>query len=95
MLLSSADGFHCVLRRFADTDEVFSPALVELFRSHDRAVQDYIAFRRDLEGLAAARAARLGSDTDLALVDTIFAKMVHLVDSHPLCLSTITLNKRL
>ena len=53
----------------------FSPALVRLFASHDAAVQDYIAFRRDLEGLAAARAARMGSDTDLALVDTIFQKM--------------------
>ena len=53
----------------------FSPALVELFASHDEAVADYIAFRRDMEGLAADRAARLGSDTDLAVIDTIFQKM--------------------
>jgi GntR family transcriptional repressor for pyruvate dehydrogenase complex len=53
----------------------FSPALVELFASHDEAVQDYIAFRRDLEGLAAERAARVGSDTDLEVIATIFAKM--------------------
>jgi len=53
----------------------FSPALVKLFASHDAAVFDYIAFRRDMEGLAAARAARLGSDTDLAVVDTVFKKM--------------------
>jgi GntR family transcriptional repressor for pyruvate dehydrogenase complex len=53
----------------------FSPALVRLFASHDAAVFDYIDFRRDMEGLAAARAARLGSDTDLAVVDAIFQKM--------------------
>lgn len=53
----------------------FSPALVELFATHDEAVQDYISFRRDMEGLAAERAARLGSDTDLAVIQTIFDKM--------------------
>ena len=53
----------------------FSPALVKLFASHDEAVLDYLSFRRDMEGLAAARAARLGSDTDLQVVDAIFGKM--------------------
>lgn len=53
----------------------FSDALVQLFADHDEAVFDYISFRRDLEGLAAARAARLGSDTDLKVVETIFRKM--------------------
>jgi GntR family transcriptional regulator, transcriptional repressor for pyruvate dehydrogenase complex len=53
----------------------FSPALVRLFSEHDQAVFDYIAFRRDMEGLAAERAARLASDTDLKVVDTIFRKM--------------------
>lgn len=53
----------------------FAPALVKLFASHDAAVFDYIAFRRDMEGLAAERAARLASDTDLQLIDTIFQKM--------------------
>ncbi len=53
----------------------FSPALVRLFRSHDEAVFDYLAFRRDMEGLAAERAARLGSDTDLRVVDTVLKKM--------------------
>ena len=38
----------------------FSPALVSLFSEHDAAVFDYVAFRRDMEGLAAERAARLG-----------------------------------
>lgn len=53
----------------------FAPALVKLFGSHDEAVFDYISFRRDMEGLAAERAARLGSDTDLKVIDTIFQKM--------------------
>ncbi len=53
----------------------FSPALVTLFATHDEAVFDYISFRRDMEGLAAERAARLASDTDLKVINTIFAKM--------------------
>ncbi len=53
----------------------FAPALVRLFASHDEAAIDYTAFRRDIEALAAERAARLGSDTDLQVVDTVFRKM--------------------
>lgn len=53
----------------------FSPALVDLFARHDEAVFDYLAFRRDMEGLAAERAARLGSDTDLRVIAAIFDKM--------------------
>lgn len=53
----------------------FSPALVKLFGDHDEAVFDYIAFRRDMEGLAAERAATFGSDTDLKVINTIFEKM--------------------
>ncbi|MDO6588798.1 GntR family transcriptional regulator [Loktanella sp. D2R18] len=53
----------------------FAPALVTLFSTHVEAVFDYISFRRDMEGLAAERAARLASDTDLALINTIFQKM--------------------
>ena len=53
----------------------FSDALIRLFSDHDEAVFDYIAFRRDLEGLAAERAARLASDTDLKVMGEIFAKM--------------------
>ena len=53
----------------------FSPALIRLFSTHDEAVFDYIGFRRDMEGLASERAAKLGSDTDLRLIDTIFRKM--------------------
>jgi GntR family transcriptional repressor for pyruvate dehydrogenase complex len=53
----------------------FSPALTRLFSSHDEAVFDYLSFRRDMEGLAAERAARLGSDSDLAVIQAIFSKM--------------------
>lgn len=53
----------------------FSPALVALFSVHEEAVFDYIDFRRDMEGLAASRAAKLGSDTDLKVIGSIFSKM--------------------
>ena len=53
----------------------FSPALTRLFSTHAEAITDYVAFRRDMEGLAAERAARLGSDTDLQVINTIFQKM--------------------
>lgn len=53
----------------------FAPALVQLFARHDDAVFDYLSFRRDMEGLAAERAARLASDTDLRVVQTVFEKM--------------------
>ncbi|WIY26503.1 FCD domain-containing protein [Parasedimentitalea psychrophila] len=53
----------------------FSPALIQLFSSHHEAVFDYLSFRRDMEGLAAERAARLGSDYDLQVIQTCFDKM--------------------
>ena len=53
----------------------FSPALMRLFSTHEEAVYDYLAFRKDLEGLAAERAARIGSDTDLKVIDAIYKKM--------------------
>ncbi|WP_204115038.1 FadR/GntR family transcriptional regulator [Shimia biformata] len=53
----------------------FSPALTRLFAAHDEAVFDYISFRRDMEGLAAERAARLASDTDLKVIQAVFDKM--------------------
>nr|WP_286193345.1 FCD domain-containing protein [Boseongicola sp. H5] len=53
----------------------FSEALIRLFAAHDEAVFDYVSFRRDLEGLAAARAAVHGSDTDLKVIDTLYHKM--------------------
>ncbi|WP_137702528.1 FadR/GntR family transcriptional regulator [Marimonas lutisalis] len=57
----------------------FSPALVRLFASHDEAVFDYVAFRRDMEGLAAERAARFASDTDLRVISKAYQRMA---DAH-------------
>ena len=48
----------------------FSDALIELFSTHEDAVFDYLAFRRDLEGIAAERAARLASETDLKVINS-------------------------
>jgi len=53
----------------------FSEALTKLFATHDEAVFDYLSFRRDMEGLAAERAAKLGTDTDLAVIQAVYEKM--------------------
>ncbi|MBU2981619.1 FCD domain-containing protein [Lentibacter algarum] len=53
----------------------FSDALIELFSLHDEAVFDYLAFRRDLEGIAAERAARLASETDLKVINQAYQTM--------------------
>ena len=54
----------------------FSPALVQLFARNQEAVFDTIAFRRDMEGLAAERAARLGTESDLKVIDALYCRMV-------------------
>jgi len=53
----------------------FPKEMVQLFSNHSEAVFDYVSFRRDMEGLAAERAAYLGSETDLKVIDTVFRKM--------------------
>ncbi|MEL6583918.1 MAG: FCD domain-containing protein [Pseudomonadota bacterium] len=53
----------------------FAPPLIELFATHDEALFDYLAFRRDLEGLAAERAARFATDTDHAVISEIFTRI--------------------
>lgn len=53
----------------------FSEPLIQLFASHEEALFDYISFRRDLEGMAAERAARLASNTDLKVITSVFRKM--------------------
>ena len=61
----------------------FSPALIRLMSEHDRAADDYLSFRRDLEGLAAERAAGVAGDSDLAVIDQSFRRMEavhHLTD---------------
>ena len=53
----------------------FAPPLVRLFARHDESFFDYITFRKDLEGMAAERAARQGGDTDLKVIGKIFKRM--------------------
>jgi GntR family transcriptional repressor for pyruvate dehydrogenase complex len=53
----------------------FAPPLIELFATHDTALFDYVAFRRDLEGLAAERAAVNATDADLRVIDSVFRRM--------------------
>jgi GntR family transcriptional repressor for pyruvate dehydrogenase complex len=53
----------------------FAPALIELFATHDTALFDYLDFRRDLEGLAAERAAVNATEADLATIASVFDRM--------------------
>lgn len=53
----------------------FSPALARLISRHPDAVEDYLDFRKDIEGLAAERAARSASEADLAVIAAICARM--------------------
>lgn len=54
---------------------VFTSPLQVLFGSHEEAVFDFIVFRREIEAMAAARAATEGGDADLALIDAAFTRM--------------------
>jgi len=60
---------------------VFSDPLIALFASHDEALFDYLAFRRDLEVMAAERAANAASDTELKMIDTLFEKLAGAADT--------------
>lgn len=53
----------------------FSPALVALIARHPRAAGDYLDFRKDVEGLAAERAATLAGAADLAVIATTYQQM--------------------
>ena len=53
----------------------FAPPLIELFAGHDRALFDYIAFRRDIEGLAAERAAAQATGADLSGIEAVFLRL--------------------
>ncbi len=58
-----------------DLGAEFPPALTRLFATHDEGTRDYIAFRRDMESLAVARAARFSTETDLKVIDRVFREM--------------------
>lgn len=53
----------------------FSPALVRLISRHPQAAADYLAFRKDLEGIAAERAAAAATPGDLAVIDGTLRQM--------------------
>ncbi|MXU64135.1 FCD domain-containing protein [Oceanomicrobium pacificus] len=53
----------------------FAPPLVRLFSTHEEALFDYLQFRRDLEGLAAERAARFATESDLKVIATLMDRM--------------------
>lgn len=55
----------------------FSPALVRLMARHQRAADDYLQLRKDMEGLAAERAADVAGASDLAVLDRILTAMRH------------------
>ncbi|HSG94055.1 MAG TPA: FCD domain-containing protein, partial [Afifellaceae bacterium] len=55
---------------------VFEPPMVDLVRRHQQAIFDYLEFRRDIEGTAAAYAAERATDADLTILERIFRLMV-------------------
>lgn len=55
----------------------FSAPLVRLMARHPRAAQDFLRFRKDLEGIAAERAAIEAGPGDLAVLDRILSDMRH------------------
>jgi GntR family transcriptional repressor for pyruvate dehydrogenase complex len=54
---------------------VFSEPLVELIARHPAAIEDYLDFRSDIEGLAAAKAAERATQADIALLSRIVEAM--------------------
>lgn len=58
----------------------FSAPLIELFATQDVALFDYIEFRRDLEGVAAARAAERATAVDKKTISALFQRMVQAHD---------------
>lgn len=53
----------------------FASPLVALFSTHDEALFDYITFRRDLEALAAERAASHATEADITVIHNVFERM--------------------
>lgn len=55
--------------------DVFSPIMLELIAKHPKAMRDYIEYRRDAEGIAAAHAANRATEDDKALLTDIMRRM--------------------
>ncbi len=54
---------------------VFSEPIIDLIRRNPRGVADYLEFRREIEGTAAALAARRANDADREILTRLFAAM--------------------
>jgi GntR family transcriptional repressor for pyruvate dehydrogenase complex len=55
--------------------EIFSEPMRALIIRHDKAVRDYLDYRREIEGLTAERAARHATAADRDMLDRIIARM--------------------
>lgn len=55
--------------------QIFSRPLAELIARHERATQDYLDYRREMEGLTAELAARRATATDRAILTAIVERM--------------------
>jgi GntR family transcriptional repressor for pyruvate dehydrogenase complex len=55
---------------------VFEAPMIDLVRRHQRAVYDYLEFRRDVEGFAAAYAAERATDSDREILQRVFEMML-------------------
>ena len=55
--------------------QIFSRPLAELIARHERATQDYLDYRREMEGLTAELAARRATATDRAILTGIVERM--------------------
>lgn len=57
------------------TGTALSPAMVDLFSRHPDAFDDYLEFRRELEGFAAHLAAQRATESDREIIARIIARM--------------------
>lgn len=55
--------------------QVFSKPVADLFSTHRKASNDYLEYRREIEGITAEYAARRATADDIALLDAIMARM--------------------
>ncbi|MCA1489479.1 FadR/GntR family transcriptional regulator [Sinorhizobium alkalisoli] len=55
--------------------QIFSKPLVELIGRHSKATQDYLEFRRELEGLTAELAATRATDFDRDILTSVIERM--------------------
>ncbi|MGB3897513.1 MAG: FadR/GntR family transcriptional regulator [Mesorhizobium sp.] len=55
--------------------QVFSKPVADLFSTHRKASNDYLEYRREIEGITAEYAARRATADDIALLDAIMVRM--------------------